>query len=86
VLDACTMQGSTPPLPWSAATCKPSHHQLWLEPGEARPFPLQAEVEDYYVRRGYLIPNYHKVYWMGLTTNATTWPRFTWLDRSQPGA
>jgi hypothetical protein len=45
----------------------------------------QAEVEEFYTSRGYLIPNFHKVYWMGLTSNSSMWPRFLWLDNSLPG-
>jgi hypothetical protein len=47
--------------------------------------PSQAEVEHFYISSGYLIPNFHRVYWIGLATNTTNWPRFRWLDRSQPG-
>jgi hypothetical protein len=45
---------------------------------------LQAEVEQFYISAGFLIPNYHKAYWMGLVSNLTSWPRFRWTDRSQP--
>jgi hypothetical protein len=40
----------------------------------------QAEVEQYFVAQGILLPAYHTFYWMGLNTSA--WPSFTWLDRS----
>jgi hypothetical protein len=40
--------------------------------------PLQ--VEQYYVGQGWLLPSYHKSYWIGLT--ATTWPYFHWLEPS----
>lgn len=46
--------------------------------------PAQAEVEEFYAGRGYLIPNFHKVYWMGLNTTLKGWPKFAWLDKSQP--
>jgi hypothetical protein len=49
----------------------------------------QAEVEQYYIKNGYLFPTFagHQFYWMGL--NASFWPstgfaKFHWLDRS-PG-
>ena len=54
-----------------------------MHPVPCYPTP-QAEVEQFYIRSGHLIPNYHKVYWMGLTANTSTWPKFTWLDRAQP--
>jgi hypothetical protein len=41
---------------------------------------LQAEVEQYYINKGYLIPNFHKNYWLGLTTDTATYPTFTWSD------
>jgi hypothetical protein len=45
---------------------------------------LQAEVEQFYISSGFLIPIFHKAYWMGLVSNTTAWPRFSWTDRSQP--
>ena len=30
----------------------------------------QLEVEDYFIKKGYLIPSCHKNYWLGLTTQA----------------
>jgi hypothetical protein len=30
--------------------------------------------------QGYLFPLYHKHYWIGLTSNASAYPRFSWID------
>jgi hypothetical protein len=27
-----------------------------------------------------LLPTFHTSYWLGLTSNATAWPSFSWLD------
>ena len=40
----------------------------------------QTEVETYFIRQGYLLPKYHKSYWMGL--RATQWPNFAWIDNT----
>ncbi len=39
-------------------------------------------MEQFYVGQGWLIPTFHKAYWIGLA--ATTWPNFRWLDGSAP--
>jgi hypothetical protein len=44
----------------------------------------QTEMEFAFVNSGYLLPSYHKNYWIGLTTTADTWPQFDWLDRNVP--
>jgi hypothetical protein len=36
---------------------------------------LQSEVEAHYIGKGYLLPAFHKAYWIGLTTSE--WPSFT---------
>lgn len=41
----------------------------------------QVEVETFFTQRGFLLPSFHKTYWLGLS--ATTWPQFSWADRSQ---
>ena len=46
------------------------------------PSPLQAEVEGYFIDKGVILPTYHKVYFMGLTT--PQWPKFKWLDPGVP--
>jgi hypothetical protein len=40
----------------------------------------QVEVEQYFSQNGYLLPSFHKTYWLGLT--AVTWPIYSWSDRS----
>ena len=39
---------------------------------------LQSEVEQYFVKEGYLLPKYHQGYWLGL--RAAQWPTFQWID------
>jgi hypothetical protein len=45
----------------------------------------QQQVEACFIDAGYLLPNYHKFYWMGLATNleGSRWPNFTWIDRNK---
>jgi hypothetical protein len=31
----------------------------------------QADVESYYISNGYLLPSFHKAYWMGLSADGT---------------
>ena len=38
------------------------------------------EVEAYYIDQGYLFPAFHESYWIGLTSNASAWPKFSWVD------
>jgi hypothetical protein len=45
-------------------------------------FVEQYEVEQALTYAGYLIPDYHKYYWMGYT--AKTWPKFYTLDKTVP--
>jgi hypothetical protein len=45
----------------------------------------QVEVESFYVQAGLFLPDFHKVYWMGLDSNAKDWPKFRWMDRAVPG-
>jgi hypothetical protein len=35
-------------------------------------------VEAFYTDQGYLLPPFHKAYWIGL--NSSSWPSFRWLD------
>ena len=44
----------------------------------------QQEVEAAFVYDGGLIPRYHQAYWLGLSSNATLWPTFSWLERTTP--
>ncbi len=37
-------------------------------------------MEQFYVGQGWLIPTFHKAYWLGL--EARKWPDFRWLDGS----
>ena len=43
-------------------------------------FACQAEVEQYYIKAGYLFPAFHEFYWFGFQTTSRTWPTFRWLD------
>jgi hypothetical protein len=47
----------------------------------ASPWP-PLQVEDFYISNGYLLPGYHRHYWLGAT--ATTWPKFNWTDITIP--
>ena len=42
-------------------------------------------MEACFIDDGYLLPNFHKFYWMGLATgmNGAKWPNFTWIDHSK---
>ncbi len=42
----------------------------------------QVEMENAFLNSGYLLPSFHKTYWMGLVSNTDAWPTFTWLDRN----
>jgi hypothetical protein len=44
--------------------------------------PLQVEVEGYFIKQGFLIPAFHKMYWLGGQSSDTKYPVFSWLDRS----
>jgi hypothetical protein len=35
---------------------------------------------QYYINRGYLVPSYHKAYWLSMASDTTTWPKFAWGD------
>jgi hypothetical protein len=54
----------------------------------ARPQPLTRakllplQVESFYINGGYLLPGFHRHYWMGAV--ATDWPKFAWTDVSIP--
>lgn len=37
-----------------------------------------SQVENFYISNGYLLPNFHKHYWLGAT--AVQWPKFNWTD------
>jgi hypothetical protein len=43
----------------------------------------QKQVEAYYIAQGLLLTDYHKHYWMGLTSSRSTW---TWMDKAVSGA
>jgi hypothetical protein len=40
----------------------------------------QVEVEQYYVKQGYMFPTYTLSYWIGLRSNRTGWPAFDWMN------
>ena len=65
-------------LPPSNGDSSPPPHSLL-----ACPTPLLAP--QYYVNRGYLIPTFHKHYWMGLVSDVSTYPKFTWSDPTVKG-
>lgn len=44
----------------------------------------QVEMEFAFMNRGYLLPGFHKSYWMGLNSSDAAWPTFNWLDRTLP--
>ena len=48
-----------------------------MPPAPAAP---QFEVEQFFINKGYLIPSFHKVYWMGLNSDTATYPVFSWSD------
>ena len=41
-------------------------------------------MENFYVQAGWIIPVFHKVYWMGLVSNNSAWPTFRYVDRALP--
>jgi hypothetical protein len=45
-----------------------------------RSLPEQQDAERYYVGKGWLLPTYHKGYWMGLTSSTSRWPRYNWTE------
>jgi hypothetical protein len=47
-------------------------------------FKEQKDVEDWMQASYLLLPNFHKVYWIGLRTNEFDWPSFRWLDATKP--
>ena len=44
------------------------------------PLPLQYEVEQYYLSQGLLFFTSPGFYWLGLRSDASTWPLYTWLN------
>jgi hypothetical protein len=40
----------------------------------------QQEVERFFFDYGVLLPGYHTFYWLGLSTNDTLWPAFSYID------
>jgi hypothetical protein len=46
----------------------------------------QAEVESRFAGMGYLLPAFHKAYWLGLVADVLWQPdRYKWLDKSVQG-
>ncbi len=46
----------------------------------------QVEMEYAFLQTGYLLPSFHKAYWLGLTAaSSEAWPLFTWTDQNVPG-
>lgn len=46
----------------------------------------QAEMESRFAALGYLLPAFHKAYWLGLMADVLWQPdRYKWLDKSVPG-
>lgn len=46
--------------------------------------PASLQVESFYVLNGYILPTYNKAYWLGLQSNASVWPAFSWQDKAMP--
>ncbi len=42
----------------------------------------QREVEQYFIQEGLLLPNFHKYYWLGYTSDGSNWPLFRPYDGS----
>ena len=42
----------------------------------------QTEMEFAFIASGYLLPSFHKTYWLGLTSTPDNWPAFDWIDRN----
>lgn len=40
----------------------------------------QKDVETHFIKRGLLLPKWHRWYWFGLSSTAQTYPKFTWKD------
>ena len=38
----------------------------------------QTEVEQYYIKAGYIIPTFHQFYWLSLSSNYMDYPDFSW--------
>jgi hypothetical protein len=38
----------------------------------------QTEVEQFYIKAGYIIPSFHQFYWLSLASNYMDYPDFTW--------
>jgi hypothetical protein len=43
-----------------------------------------VEVEGYFIKQGFLMPAFHKMYWLGGYSTDAKYPVFSWLDKS-PG-
>ena len=56
------------------ASCKRmgGHLVAWFSREE------QVDVEGFFVSNGYLLPKFHKLYWMGF--NALDWGAWGWID------
>jgi hypothetical protein len=42
---------------------------------------IGCALQGYYINMGFLLPTFHKIYWIGLNTSAALWPRFSWTVR-----
>jgi hypothetical protein len=45
----------------------------------------QKDVESWMQASFLLLPNFHKVYWIGLKSSEFDWPLFRWLDATKSG-
>jgi hypothetical protein len=43
----------------------------------------QTEVEQYYIKAGYIIPTFHQFYWLSLSSNYMDYPDFSWWGRAR---
>ena len=62
------------------ATCNANggHLAAWSSQEE------QAEVENFYLQGGWILPVFHSTYWMGMVSNNSAWPAFRYMDKALP--
>lgn len=56
-----------------------------ITPSHSLPACSPLPAPQYYINRGYLIPTFHKHYWMGLVSDTSVYPKFTWSDPTVKG-
>ena len=60
--------------------CRGTYSRLLLSPC------LQSEVEQFYIKAGYIVAAFHQFYWLSLTSNFMDYPDFAWWAQCQPDA